>query len=84
MTGTHCFPDKGAMFSLPLEEVERIREVVEVGRRAEGEEEDLFKASLNGEGEEVFLGSLEYMVDGMVIVSVDAIHQKPIYIAHCI
>ena len=40
----------------------------------------MFKASLNGEGE-VFLGSLKYMVEGMVIVSADAVRQKPIYIA---
>ena len=41
--------------------------MVEVGRREEGEG-DLFKASLNGEGEVVFLASLEYMV----MVSADA------------
>jgi hypothetical protein len=79
---THCFWEKGVTFSLPLEEAGRIREVVEVGRREEGEEEDLFKASLNGEGE-VFLGSLEYMV---VMVSADAV-QSPkanIYIAQYI
>ena len=77
---THCF-EKGATFSLLLEETERIREVVEVGRREE--EVELFKASLNGEGE-VFLGSLEYMV--VVMVSADAV-QSPkanIYIAQYI
>ena len=52
----------------------------EVGRREEGEEEDLFKASLNGEGE-VFLASLEYMADGMVIVSENAVRENSIYIA---
>ena len=67
---THC-SEKGATFSLSLEEAERIWEVVEVGRR-EGEEQELFKASLKGEGE-VFLGSLEYMV---VMVSADAV-QSP-------
>ena len=52
-----------------------------MGRREEGEEEDLFKASLNGEGEEVFLASLEYMADGMVIVSENAVRENSIYIA---
>ena len=75
MTGTHCFPGKGASFSLPFEEAGRVREVVEVGRREEGQEEELSKASLNGEME-FFLESLEYMVGGMVIVSEDAVRQK--------
>jgi hypothetical protein len=77
---THRFWEKGANFSLPLEEAERIREVVEAGRREEGEEEELlFKASLNGEGE-VFLGSLEYMVNGAVMVSADAVHSSKAHI----
>ena len=71
--------DKGPSVFLP-EEAERIREVVEVGRREDGEEEELFKASLNGEME-FFLESLEYMVDGMVIASADVVRQRPIYIA---
>ena len=45
-----------------------------MGRREEGREEGLFKASLNGDGEMVFLGSFEYMVP--------SIRQKPIYILH--
>ena len=54
--------------------------MVEVGRREEGREEVLFKASLNGEGEVVFLGSFEYMV---VMVSADAVYSPKahIYIA---
>ena len=51
-----------------------------MGRREEGREEGLFKASLNGEGEVVFLGSFEYMV---VMVSADAVYSPKahIYIA---
>jgi hypothetical protein len=48
-----------------------------VGRREEGREEELFKASLNGEGEEIFLESLEYMV---VMVSADAVHSPKAHI----
>ena len=53
--------------------------MVEVGRREEGEG-DLFKASLNGEGEVVFLASLEYMV----MVSADAAYSPKANIYSCI
>lgn len=72
MNDTHCFLEKGAIFSLPCLEaaaalflIDGMREVEEMGRREEGED-DLSKASLDAVGED-FRGSLEYMVNGVVI-----------------